>query len=158
MGEGVSQSASGAKRDAFGVYIHFPFCQARCTYCDFVFTTPSRIPQEEYTNAVLRELDARAEVMDAYQMVSIYLGGGSPSLWDPESLRRVLASVRQRFVHDDDIEVTLEANPGAIFERNLDGFLDAGVNRVSLGVQTFQAEQRICPISSELNQLQILLL
>ena len=124
----------------FGVYVHFPFCQARCTYCDFVFTTPKDIPQVEYTEAVLRELDARAGCMDGYRMVSIYLGGGTPSLWDPKHLMRLITAIRQRFVHGPDIEITLEANPGTIFDANLDAFLEAGVNRVSLGVQTFQPE------------------
>jgi oxygen-independent coproporphyrinogen-3 oxidase len=129
-----------ASDDIFGVYVHFPFCAAHCTYCDFVFTTPKKIPQVEYTDAVLEELSARGAVMEGRRMASIYLGGGTPSLWEPRQLGRVLDALRRTYSNESLLEVTLEANPGSVFLERLDAYLDCGVTRFSLGVQTFRAD------------------
>ncbi len=121
---------------SFGVYIHFPYCHTRCTYCDFVLTTSPRIPHEAYANAILRELQARAPAYARHRLVSIYLGGGTPSLWDPAQVARVVSTIRDTFAAHHPLEITLEANPEPAFKGRLTALLDAGVNRISLGVQT----------------------
>jgi oxygen-independent coproporphyrinogen III oxidase len=121
----------------FGVYVHFPFCVAKCGYCDFSSLACSleQIPHRRYADAVLAELDARAARYEASALRSIYFGGGTPSLWERAELRRVLEAVRARF-GGDDLEVTVEANPGTIDGRGFAELLAAGVTRISLGAQS----------------------
>jgi len=122
---------------SFGVYIHFPFCVSRCTYCDFVVTTKPDIPHTVYADCLLQELDDRAASFENLNLVSIYLGGGTPSLWDPEEIGRVMGAIKGRFGTDALTEVTMEANPGDHFQERLNAYVNAGVNRISMGVQSF---------------------
>jgi len=121
----------------FGVYVHFPYCAVHCPYCDFAVSTDRPIPQERYTRAVLAELAQRAPAFDALLARSLYLGGGTPSLWDPDRVGEVIAAVRARFELPPGAEVTLEANPESCDPARLRAYRDAGVNRVSIGVQSF---------------------
>jgi len=121
----------------FGVYVHFPYCAVHCPYCDFAVSTDRPIPQERYTRAVLAELALRAAPFDALLARSLYLGGGTPSLWDPERVGEVIAAVRARFQLPAGAEVTLEANPESCDPARLRAYRDAGVNRISIGVQSF---------------------
>ena len=131
----------------FGVYIHFPYCLSKCPYCDFASRAEKVIPQERYTAAVLRELRARAPLFSEpgveRRAVSIYFGGGTPSLWDPEQVARVLAEARALFPVEPDAEITLEANPGTTDEARFAAFRAAGVNRLSIGVQSFASQQLV---------------
>jgi oxygen-independent coproporphyrinogen-3 oxidase len=121
----------------FGVYIHFPYCRKRCPYCDFAVHARKRIPHEEYADTVIRELQLRASLFDDRHLASVYFGGGTPGLWRPDSLGRALAAVRARFAPSaDELEVTVEANPDDLPREQLDGLRRAGVNRLSLGVQS----------------------
>jgi oxygen-independent coproporphyrinogen-3 oxidase len=122
----------------FGVYVHYPWCTHRCPYCDFAVST-TRPEQGRYTRALLRELDLRAPAFDGLECVSLYVGGGTPSLWDAREIADVVAAVRRRCGLAADAEVTLEANPESLDERRLAGWRDAGVNRISLGVQSLDA-------------------
>ena len=119
-----------------GVYVHFPWCLVRCPYCDFAVSTERPIPQERYTRAVLAELELRT-AGGGIDAVSLYLGGGTPSLWDPAGVARVIAAVRERLRLPEAGEVTLEANPESCDPGRLRAFRDAGVNRLSIGVQSF---------------------
>jgi putative oxygen-independent coproporphyrinogen III oxidase len=121
----------------FGVYVHFPYCAVHCPYCDFAVSTDRPIPQERYTRAVLAELALRAAPFDALEARSLYLGGGTPSLWDPERVAEVIAAVRGRLRLPPAAEVTLEANPESCDPARLAAYRDAGVNRISIGVQSF---------------------
>ena len=121
----------------FGIYVHFPYCTVRCPYCDFAVATERAIPQERYTRAVLAELGMRASAFDGLAAGSLYLGGGTPSLWDPARVEEVVAAVRARFALPGDAEVTLEANPEAGDRGRFAAYAQAGVNRISLGVQSF---------------------
>ncbi len=127
----------------FGVYIHFPYCLSKCPYCDFASRAEAVIPQRRYTDAVLRELRERARQFPDREAVSIYVGGGTPSLWDPAQLGRVLREVRSLFCVRDDAEVTLEANPGTTDEARFTAFRELGVNRLSIGVQSFAPAQLV---------------
>jgi len=126
-----------------GVYIHFPYCLSKCPYCDFASRAEKVIPQERYTRAILRELRERAPEFAGRRAVSIYFGGGTPSLWDPEGVDGVLREVRTRFEVAPSAEVTLEANPGTTDEVRFSAFRAAGVNRLSIGVQSFAAPQLV---------------
>jgi len=119
-----------------GIYVHFPFCSVRCTYCDFatVAGRDDRIPA--YLEALIREISSlqpeAAGVAD-----TIFFGGGTPSRMTPESVARVLAAVRERFEVSDDAEITLEGNPESLTAEALSGFRSVGITRISVGVQSF---------------------
>jgi oxygen-independent coproporphyrinogen-3 oxidase len=120
----------------FGVYLHWPFCAAKCPYCDFnshVRHTP--IDQPRYAAAFEREMAAMRERTGPRAVTSIFLGGGTPSLMEPGTVGRLLDSVARHWSVPDGIEITLEANPSSVEAGRFRGYRAAGVNRVSLGVQ-----------------------
>lgn len=126
-----------------GVYVHVPFCERICPYCDFAVVAAPRLENEtqrRYVDALLRELEASAEAFDGRALATLYLGGGTPSLLLPGQLARVLDAVCARFGAEcDSVEITLEANPSSLERAQLSGFREVGVNRLSLGVQSFNA-------------------
>jgi len=141
--ESVAGSGSAeAKSFPFGVYVHFPFCLDKCGYCDFASLAcrPERIPHRRYAQAVLRELGLRGAAYASGELRSVYFGGGTPSLWRSAELRRVLDAVRAHFRPAADIEVTVEVNPATLGAEGFEQLLDAGVGRVSLGVQSLDDE------------------
>lgn len=128
--------------DDVGVYVHFPYCLQKCPYCDFNSHVPKRHAQgayAAYTAAVMAELRARLPLLHATdrprRLRSIFFGGGTPSMWDPAATAEVIAAVRGHFRHDEPLEITLEANPGAVELGKLEDFKAAGITRVSMGVQ-----------------------
>jgi oxygen-independent coproporphyrinogen-3 oxidase len=122
-----------------GVYLHFPWCRKLCPYCDFAVEV-GEPPHEQYLEAILGELDRRASGYSG-ELRSIYLGGGTPSLWRVGCIARAIAGIRERFgTPDATIEVTIEANPTDCTDAKLAGWRAAGVNRVSIGVQSFDAQ------------------
>jgi oxygen-independent coproporphyrinogen-3 oxidase len=133
-------------RDAtVGVYVHIPFCERVCPYCDFaVVAARSLGPAAEarYVEALLRELEARHAAFAGRSLASLYFGGGTPSLLRPASIARIASAVRDAFAPGDSpsIEVTLEVNPSTVERERLPGFREAGVNRISLGIQSFDDE------------------
>jgi oxygen-independent coproporphyrinogen-3 oxidase len=124
--------------DTIGVYVHFPWCLAKCPYCDFVSYASARddIPQRVYSDAIIREIDARAACVGGRRMGSVFFGGGTPSLWDPRELGRVIERLRSTIACTPDLEVTVECNPTSIDEDKARALHDAGVNRLSIGVQS----------------------
>jgi putative oxygen-independent coproporphyrinogen III oxidase len=124
------------------VYVHFPWCLKKCPYCDFNSHATARdsVPHAAYADAVIRELDHRArEPIDA-ELVSIFFGGGTPSLWDPRELGRVLRAVRERFACvASDLEVTVECNPTSLDRARASALREVGVGRISIGVQSLDA-------------------
>jgi len=133
-------------RDAtVGVYVHVPYCERVCPYCDFaVVATRSLAPEREerFVAALAGELAARAPAFEGRALASLYLGGGTPSLLRPESVARVIRAVFAAFTPTagDAVEVTLEVNPSTLERARLAGFRAAGVNRVSVGIQSFDDE------------------
>jgi len=129
----------------FGIYLHFPYCLSKCPYCDFASRAEAVIPHDRYADAMVLELRARApEFAEPRRTaVSIYLGGGTPSLWEPSCVARVLEECRALFPIASGAEVTLEANPGTTDEARFAAFRAAGVNRLSIGVQSFAAQQLV---------------
>jgi oxygen-independent coproporphyrinogen-3 oxidase len=123
------------------VYVHFPFCGVRCPYCDFAVDTRAELPHDAYADAVLAELAARRAWFEGSgPLASIYFGGGTPGLWRPDSLGRVLDGARAAFGDPpaSSLEITVEANPGEVDEPHLAALAAAGVNRLSLGAQSFE--------------------
>ena len=120
-----------------GIYVHFPYCAVRCPYCDFAVSTERPIPQERYTRAVLEELTLRADAFRGLEARSLYLGGGTPSLWDPARVAEVVASAGAALGLSPAAEVTLEVNPESVDRGRFAAYREAGVNRFSVGVQSF---------------------
>lgn len=124
------------------LYIHVPYCLAKCPYCDFNSYAARTWPEESYTGALLDELAAGVgqEPFRSAEIATVFLGGGTPSLFAPGSIARLLDGVVRSTRLAPDAEVTIEANPGTVDEERLRGFRSAGVNRISFGVQSFQPE------------------
>jgi oxygen-independent coproporphyrinogen-3 oxidase len=131
---------TGLEVARFGLYVHFPYCLRRFPYCDFTIAVARSVPGARYADAVLAELRLRLEERPAWAdrpLDSVYLGGGTPSLWDPRDVARVLEGIAAAFSLAADAEVSLEANPEVADAARLAGYRAAGVNRLSLGVQSF---------------------
>jgi oxygen-independent coproporphyrinogen-3 oxidase len=124
------------------LYVHFPWCVRKCPYCDFnSYTLHGELPEAVYLARLVRDLAAQAPGVAGREVVSVFLGGGTPSLFSPEAIGRLLEAVRQRLALAADAEITLEANPGTIERGAFAGYRAAGVTRVSLGAQSFAHEQ-----------------
>jgi oxygen-independent coproporphyrinogen-3 oxidase len=125
---------------SFSLYVHIPYCQAKCPYCDFNSYASTTWPEDAYTQALLAELRQRtAEPPFAGASVStIFFGGGTPSLFQPATIGRILDTVAAVSSLTPDVEITLEANPGTVERERLAGFRSAGVKRLSFGIQSFQ--------------------
>ncbi|WP_242356720.1 MULTISPECIES: radical SAM family heme chaperone HemW [unclassified Anaeromyxobacter] len=123
----------------FGIYVHFPYCAHHCPYCDFAVSTERPPEGRRYLAALTAELSLRAPALDGLAAVSVYLGGGTPSLWEPDEVAALLAALRERFALPAPAEVTIEANPESTDRAKLRAWRAAGVNRVSVGVQSFDA-------------------
>ncbi|HEY1857502.1 radical SAM family heme chaperone HemW [Acidocella sp.] len=123
--------------DPLALYIHWPFCLAKCPYCDFNSHVRERIPQARMVAALRRELAYEAARIGPRRLTSIFFGGGTPSLLDPDNVAALIADATGFFAPDENIEITLEANPTSIEAGRFAGYRAAGVNRVSIGVQSF---------------------
>lgn len=130
---------TGLEAARLGVYVHYPYCLSKCPYCDFASTAVKAVPEARYTEAVLAELALRVRGLEGAQVDSIFIGGGTPSLWQPANVARVLDAVARALRVAPRAEVTLEANPGAADASRFAGYRAAGVNRLSMGVQSFEA-------------------
>jgi oxygen-independent coproporphyrinogen-3 oxidase len=121
---------------AFGVYVHWPFCLSKCPYCDFnSHVRHQAIDEERFARAFEREIATTAARAPGREVTSIFLGGGTPSLMKPETVGAILESIGKHWNVAKDVEVTLEANPTSVEATRFKGYRAAGVNRVSLGVQ-----------------------
>ncbi|MCL4155215.1 UNVERIFIED_CONTAM: hypothetical protein GTU68_030977, partial [Idotea baltica] len=118
-----------------GVYIHWPFCQAKCPYCDFNSHVSSNVDQTAWVRAYLSELDRLAELTPNRIVSTVFFGGGTPSLMLPDTVAAIIERVRQNWRCTNDIEVNLEANPTSVEASRFRGFQQAGVNRISMGIQ-----------------------
>jgi len=126
------------------VYVHFPWCLKKCPYCDFVSFAKDRadIDHAGYADAVLAELSLRREALQGRRLRSVFFGGGTPSLWAPSELGRVLRAIREAAGGgDDDVEITVECNPTSLDEERARALLGEGVNRLSVGVQGLDPER-----------------
>lgn len=119
----------------FGLYVHWPFCQAKCPYCDFNSHVVPAVDQTRWAAALSSEIARLAAELPGRHLGSIFFGGGTPSLMEPETVDTVLRAARAAWGFANDIEITLEANPTSVERGRFQGFADAGVNRLSMGIQ-----------------------
>ncbi|MBS0123466.1 radical SAM family heme chaperone HemW [Thetidibacter halocola] len=129
------------RQAGFALYVHWPFCEAKCPYCDFNSHVARSIDQARWARALASEVRRVARETPGRVLNSVFFGGGTPSLMDPESVAAVLEASRENWVWANDIEVTLEANPRSVEAARFDGYARAGVNRVSLGVQALRDDE-----------------
>jgi putative oxygen-independent coproporphyrinogen III oxidase len=134
-GRHAGETPALRKIEALAVYIHWPFCRSKCPYCDFNSHVRDRIDEERWTRALLIDLERQAEMAPDREVVSIFFGGGTPSLMPPDTVAALIACVKALWPVPSGLEVTLEANPNSAEAERFTGFAAAGVNRLSLGVQ-----------------------
>ena len=122
------------------IYVHIPWCIHKCPYCDFnsheLRNSSIKDQEQIYTDALLNQITLSADYFGR-TIHSIFFGGGTPSLFSPEAINRIILAISRQFTLANDCEVTLEANPGTIDKAYFKGYKDIGVNRVSLGIQSF---------------------
>ncbi|KIQ05382.1 MULTISPECIES: radical SAM family heme chaperone HemW [Pseudomonas] len=124
------------------LYIHIPWCVRKCPYCDFnSHAAGPNLPEEAYVDALLADLDSDLQHAHGRPLTSIFFGGGTPSLFSAKALGRLLEGVERRIPFASDIEITLEANPGTFEQEKFAAYRRLGINRLSIGVQSFQAEK-----------------
>ena len=121
----------------FSLYIHIPYCVSKCPYCDFNSHVRSNIDQDEWRDALLTDLAYEAGLLPGRKLTSIFFGGGTPSLMDPATVSAVIGAAQERWQAADDLEITLEANPNSVEAARFADLAAAGVNRLSLGLQSF---------------------
>ena len=118
-----------------GIYIHIPFCIRKCAYCDFYSITATEL-RADYVNALISQIKAFRMAAKNYLVDSVYIGGGTPSMLSGEEMTRILSALRMTFHLSDDVEISMEANPGTLDGEKLAAYREAGVNRLSLGLQS----------------------
>jgi putative oxygen-independent coproporphyrinogen III oxidase len=124
----------------FGLYLHWPFCQSKCPYCDFNSHVATRIDQSRWLQAFQTEIDRIGALTQGRILNTVFFGGGTPSLMDAATVQGILDRIRATWTLANDIEITLEANPGSVEAARFEAYAKAGVNRVSLGIQSLDAE------------------
>ena len=131
------------RKKPLGIYVHIPFCIQKCLYCDFLSAPSDETTRESYVNALLAEIDAQAPLYKGFQVHTVFFGGGTPSLLMPEQTAAILERLYQRFsfLPEKEMEITLEANPGTLTEEKLRAWRKAGVNRLSIGLQSAHDEE-----------------
>jgi len=123
------------------LYLHFPWCVRKCPYCDFnSYTLQGELEESRYLDALARDIESQAPEVGGREVISIFMGGGTPSLFSPSAIQSVLDNARKHLTLARDVEVTMEANPGTIERGRFAEYRAAGVNRVSLGAQSFNAK------------------
>ncbi len=131
-------AAEDWRQGGFGLYLHWPFCASKCPYCDFNSHVRDGVDQRRWLGALTRELERASRDTQARTIETIFFGGGTPSLMEPETVGRLLEEVGRRWRVANDLEVTLEANPGSVDAARFRDFRAAGVNRLSVGVQSLR--------------------
>ena len=124
------------------LYIHLPWCVKKCPYCDFnSHTYKSGLPEDEYVDALIADLEVQLPDIWGRSIVSVFIGGGTPSLFSAASISKIMNTLRSHLNLAPHIEITMEANPGTVEQQKFNGFFAAGINRLSIGVQSFSDEK-----------------
>lgn len=138
----IQPTPAGFELPPLSLYIHIPWCVRKCPYCDFnSHAAGPNLPEAAYVDALLADLDADLQHVHGRQLGSIFFGGGTPSLFSAQALGRILTGVEQRISFAADIEITLEANPGTFEQAKFSAYRQLGINRLSIGVQSFQQQK-----------------
>ncbi|MCW9048217.1 MAG: radical SAM family heme chaperone HemW [Gammaproteobacteria bacterium] len=124
------------------LYIHLPWCVKKCPYCDFnSHTFESGLPEAQYVEALITDLEFQLPSIWGRRIVSVFIGGGTPSLFSAESINKIMTTIRSHLNCLPNMEVTMEANPGTVEQNKFNGFYEAGINRLSIGVQSFDDQK-----------------
>ena len=140
--------------ERFGIYIHIPFCVKKCSYCDFVSFCSDEKIWEQYTNAVVCEIENK-KIENPKKVTTIYIGGGTPSLIPENYIVKIINTVKSRFKIEESAEITIEVNPGTVTEKKLVAYKNVGINRISIGLQS--AEDRILKLIGRIHNYQTFL-
>jgi putative oxygen-independent coproporphyrinogen III oxidase len=137
-----ARPVANQEADSIGLYIHMPWCARKCPYCDFnTFERRGDLPENDYVSALLRDLNFESAAIRSRTIQSIYIGGGTPSLFSAAQIGRLLDGIHRAATVSEHVEITLEANPGTVEAGRFAGFLEAGVNRMSIGVQSLRDDR-----------------
>ena len=124
------------------LYVHIPWCIKKCPYCDFnSHEIQNTLPEDQYIDALILDLKSHAREVQHREVHSVFIGGGTPSIFTANSIKRLMAAIKNELTLSASAEITIEANPGTIDQENFSGFRAAGVNRISIGVQSFANTQ-----------------
>lgn len=124
-----------------GVYIHIPFCVKKCLYCDFLSFTGAAKQREEYTKAVIREIEERIGSMEEYVVDTVFIGGGTPSVLEVSTLKQIIDALHYHSLFHEDTEFSMECNPGTVTRKKLEKYRQYGINRISFGLQSTIKEE-----------------
>lgn len=130
-----------ATEGGFGIYVHWPFCLSKCPYCDFNSHVVAHVDQSQWADALVRELTYMREMTGPRRVSSIFFGGGTPSLMEVTTVEAVIGAIQRLWHVDNDVEISLEANPTSVEATRFYGYRAAGVNRLSLGVQSLDDKE-----------------
>ena len=125
-----------ANKNTIELYIHIPFCVKKCFYCDFLSFRALAADHEAYVDQLVREIRARGAFCSELTVSTVFIGGGTPTVMEPELIRRIMEAVKENFTLEPDAEITIEANPGTLLYNKLPVYHDCGINRVSIGLQS----------------------
>ena len=120
------------------IYVHIPFCVQKCLYCDFLSAPASKEVRERYVDRLIREIKGESESYVNYKVKTIFLGGGTPSLLEPAQIAGIMNSIHENYSLEKDCEITIEVNPGTCSKERADAWRNAGINRVSIGLQSLE--------------------
>lgn len=123
------------------IYIHIPFCVRKCLYCDFLSTPASEEIRTRYTDRLMQEIQRESESYVNYKVKTIYIGGGTPSLLEPDQISRLMNALRENYLLDKNCEISMEVNPGTCSQDRADAWKYSGINRVSIGLQSLDDKE-----------------
>ena len=123
------------------LYVHIPFCIRKCQYCDFLSGPSSKEERREYVTELCQKIRTYKKLAGSYHVVSIFIGGGTPSILEAEQITAIFEAIRDTFVVDEGAEITVEMNPGTVTEEKLTAYRQAGINRLSIGLQSAKDEE-----------------
>ena len=123
------------------LYVHIPFCIRKCAYCDFLSAPAEREVQSAYVERLLEEIRRSEKLSDGYEVQTVFFGGGTPSILEADCLYKIMGKLRKQFLFSGNPEITVEVNPGTVDEEKLSKYLEAGINRLSLGLQSANNEE-----------------
>lgn len=140
-GNKIHEMPNASLKKPLGIYVHLPFCIRKCNYCDFLSGPVDRGTIDRYMEALLLEIEASREHGNRFYVDTIFFGGGTPSIVPPEKIAAVMEKLREIFGFDENPEITIEANPGTLTEEKLKAYREAGINRLSIGLQSTEDDE-----------------
>lgn len=132
----MTENKTETKQNTLSLYVHIPFCVRKCAYCDFLSMPAEESLQKQYVQALLHEIEALAPLYENYEVVSLFLGGGTPSVLSEKLSEQLMNTLHRRFRIEPDAEVSMEVNPGTVNRQKLKSYVNMGINRLSIGMQS----------------------